>query len=167
MKYLQKKFLSGFTVLEVVIAIGILFLILGSSVLFLGSSPQVDLALKDESFRIENTLRTARYKALIGEETDWGVYFSNLSQFRPFYAVFKGSSWNENLAENKKILDSNLFFNVPTSGTTSLVVFERLTGNLKNASSVIIEIRAKKSPLFGKRIYVNQIGGIEVQDISP
>lgn len=160
--------LKSFTILEVVIALGILFVLLGTSLIFLGTSPQTDLALKDEAFRIENTLKITRYKALIGEkETDWGVYFSNLTQFRPFYAVFRGSNWNESLAESKKNLDSSLFFNIPTSGTSSMVVFERLTGNLKNASSVIIEIRAKRVPTFGKRVKINSVGGIETEDIGP
>jgi len=158
--------IKSFTIVEVLITMGILFLILSSSILFFGG-PNLDIVLKDEAYRIETTLRSARYRSLIKEkDSNWGVYFSNLREFKPFYSIFYGDSYLETKSEGKKNLDNALFFNIPTSGTTSVILFEELTGNLKNATSFEVEIRIKKMPNVGKKIKVNQVGAIEIEEIK-
>jgi len=157
--------MKSFTITEVLISMGILFLILSSSLLFLGGS-NLDIVLKDEVYKIENYLRVARYRSLIKEkDSNWGVYFYNLRERKPFYSIFFGNEWTEANSEGKKILDNYLFFNIPTSGASTTVLFEELTGNLKNATSLEIEVRIKKMPNFGKKIKINQIGTIEVLDL--
>jgi len=159
--------LRAFTTLEIVIAIGVIFIFMSASFIFLGSSPNIDVALKDEAYKIETSLKNARYRALIGEEEkDWGVYFSNLTNRKPFYSLFKGTSWQETSSVWKKNLENVLIFNIPTSNSSTTILFERLSGNLKNATSAVIEIVVKTNPTLGRRITVNQLGGVKVESIG-
>lgn len=150
---------SGFTLIELIIVVGI-FLLLAALVVpalvFFKSQSILDFTAQE----IVNTLRLAQNKTLSSEgATSFGVYFTT-NQFILFKgAVYDvGSSDNEihNLDTTLRISEINL------SG--SQVIFDRLSGTTANSGSLKIELVQDSTK--NRYVYIDSSGTVSLSSIS-
>lgn len=144
---------KGFTLIEMLVIIGILIILVSISVsallLFIKESN-----LSNNAEEIISALRQAQNKSLASEGAScYGVYFSSTQ-----YILFKGSDYVSrdpsfdqvnDLPDNTEIYDINL-------GAGSEVVFERLTGMANQAGS--ISLRLKDNPAKTESVYIDGSG---------
>lgn len=152
----DKVFLTGFTTLEILIAVSILIIL---SALAIGSlstfrdARELDRAV-DEIFTL---VREARSRTLSSEDdSQFGVHFETSNS-----VLFKGTTFTMGAPSNKTLILSNRVeiyaINIPGSD----VVFERLTGDANPSGDV--SVRLKADPSESKTIIINSSGLIYVQ----
>lgn len=142
------KMKKSFTLIEVILVIGILAFILGLTIPFLmdfNSSQNLDETTEE----IISVLRKAQSKSIAGEkDSSWGVNFSQPFQYILFRENFNpGSPENEIYEYSKNI---NLTSNFPE------VKFEKLTGRIDNQFEIVLTSGNKKN-----KIFVNREGTID------
>lgn len=127
----------GFTLIELILVIGVLSVVFGSSTIVFGNVIQRN-SLKYNGYQLVQNLREARINS-VSQKNDsaWGIYFDDTS-IPHGYTFFKGQSYNTR--------DSNLdlvfeFPEVVTINQLSLggfdeVVFSQSSGLASNSGSI-------------------------------
>lgn len=151
---------TGYTLLELLMVIGVLALIaaIGSPFLF---GFKTGLDLDEEANRIAATLRAAQSKAMtLQNYSSWGVYFNNTGD--PYYDLFYGVDYPSGTVTDRFFLSQGTRYSAPASGTSITVLFAKRTGNPGAAATVVIE-SASTNPPEQKNVTVQQMGRIMAQ----
>ena len=83
---------EGFTLIELVVVVGVLVVVLVSGLVAFDSAVRGN-ALKHYGYQLVQDLREARLNAFVRRKDDsWGVYFDDVSLLHG-YTVFKGSAY--------------------------------------------------------------------------
>ena len=132
MKLAKLKADWGFTMLELLLVIGIFAVLAAVSAIQLANF-QRGAKLESASKDIVSALRLAHDRAVLGEDgnTDgagdaWGIRFANASS--DAYQTFFGSSYSSGNVKETVFLPSGVSFTAPTEGFNADVVFAKLTG---------------------------------------
>lgn len=150
--------MKGFTLIELVITLGIMVFLAGIGFLFI-SGYKSNQNINSTSQEIVSVLRNAQNRSLSQEGGGrWGVYFSNPVSGNDFYNLFKGSSYSSSTIVSQTALSSGVQFDTPISGSSSSVVFSPVTGLPDNALTIKISLTAR--PSVSSTIIINQNGQI-------
>ena len=151
--YHKKK---GFTLVEFLVALGILLFLGISAVLLLKNQSLGNLESDAEA--IASRLSEAQSRAIAGvENRQWGIHFENTAN--PFYALFNGPSYSA--ASTTYYLSAFVEFQSPASGTSTDIIFTKLSGTISAATSVII--RLKSNTTQTKTVTVSSQGKTTVE----
>lgn len=154
------KFSEGFTLIEILVALGIA-IIIGSIILVDFQFLKEKSNLNNESDAIISALKLAQNKTLSSEgASSYGVYF-NTSTNPQEYTIFRGSNYvvrNPSFDENKKLSDSVEIYET-NLGISDQVIFQRLTGYVSSTLSYdTISIRLKNNITETQTIYIGKTG---------
>lgn len=153
---LNLRFQSGFTLIELIVVIGITAII--AVVGFLNiygfkSVSELDLTARE----IISVLRNAQDRSIGQEDSvQWGVYFENAASDSGFYVLYKGATTT---FVSKKNLRPNIQFLDPSIGNSKDIPFNKLSG--LPASSITIVVALKNDLLATTTIIVNSNGQIQ------
>ena len=118
----------GFTIIELLIVIGIVVVMAVAGFLSLYSfrgEKYLDLTSQE----IINVLRDAQDRSISREEDGhWGVHFENSVGGDNFYELFKGASYADSVKYSRFSLKSGIEFNDPASGANTDIIFQPITG---------------------------------------
>lgn len=148
----------GFTLLEVVIMVGIL----GILALLVSLSLQnlvEGVSLNTITQTVFSSIQLARSKTLASHnDTVYGIHFDTNQ-----YVIFEGSTYSSGAATNEvySLSSDYEFFNIDLSGG-STVVFERITGAADKPGTV--GIRSKTQPTNQRTIHILATGDTGLQD---
>ncbi len=134
---------KGFTLLEVLLAIGIIVLI----VVLLNSALSeffVTSRLTEAHTNITGLLRDARARTLASEsKTTYGVHFD---QSTSQAVLFQGSSYSSGAAGNEPYaLPSGVAFSSINLGGPVDIIFQRLTGYSLASGTIVLQTRRESS----------------------
>ncbi len=123
---------KAFTLLETLIVIGITGILAGVGVSSYINQQKAKL-LDSTAQEIVGYLRYAQQKSMAQEEgKQWGVHFENSASGNDFYALYSGASYTS--PAETRYLPKELEFQLPSSGNSVNMSFEKLTGFLSGAS---------------------------------
>lgn len=154
----------GFTLIEILVVVGIIVLFLGLSIPQLRSFQQVSY-LQGTGEETVAALRLAKSKTLASEEAlQYGVYFDAISTPNQ-YTLFQGSSYATRAPAKDEItvLKKAIEISAISLGAGDEVVFERVTG--APSATGTITFRQVADPSRTKTVSVLTSGTIE-EDIS-
>lgn len=151
---------SGFTLVELLIMLGILIVITATAVpAYRRFQKETDLTNSVEE--IMNILRIAQSKTLASEgDSQWGVYFSTISTPHE-YTLFKGTDYaSRNVSSDKKYDVPSLveIYEIDLAGANQEIVFDRLTGMTEQYGQ--ISLKLKENVLETKTIIIENSGQI-------
>lgn len=137
MKLLTRQ---GFTLIEVILVIGMLAVVASmSTAVYFGFYQGVKL---DEARRdISNNLVLARSRAAQGEESlKWGIRFNNvLNDANDKYEIFATvSDYSAGTVKETFYLPAAVEFSDPSNGNVKDIIFNKISGAATAASSVTI-----------------------------
>lgn len=150
--------MKGFTLIELIItitffAIAGAFLVFNLRNQFLGN-------LESDAQIISSRLAETQSRAIAGlEGNGWGIHFENATNTTPFYAIFPGTSYTQ--ASSTHFLSQVIEFQSPTSGSSTDIIFNKLSGTVATTTSVIIRLKTDTSKT--KTITVTAQGKITVE----
>ncbi len=157
---MNKKFGSraAFSLLELMIAIALLLFATASAYVVLRNQLLGNLESDAQiiSDRIEEA-QTRSIAALNG--TGWGIHFDNAST-TPFYSLFSGLTYASS-ASSTYYLSGLVQFGTPASGSTTDIIFSKLTGEKTGTTTIVIDL--KNATASKKTIIVSPQGQITVQ----
>ena len=105
-------------------------------------------------------VRNAQDRSLSQESgSRWGAYFENPASGTDFYELFKGLSYDSGTIISRNVLPSNVQLDIPTSGSSSTIIFSPVTGLPDN--SITIKISLINSPTSSSTIVVSSNGKIQ------
>src|SRR3989344_109347 len=129
---------KGFSLLELIISLAIIAL-LGTVAGLTLVNYQRSMAADSTAREIVGQLRLAQRKAVSGEDGDlngqgdsWGIRFSNSSD--DTYQVFYGTVYNSASTTATVYLPSSAVFTNPTAGTSTDIIFTKLSGTTTPAT---------------------------------
>ena len=129
---------KGFSLLELIISLAIIAL-LGTVAGLTLVNYQRSMAADTTAREIVGQLRLAQRKAVSGEDGDlngqgdsWGIRFSNSSD--DTYRVFYGTVYNSASTTATVYLPSSAVFTNPTAGTSTDIIFTKLSGTTTPAT---------------------------------
>jgi len=159
-KFTSQRFGAGFTLIEILVVVGIMFLFLGMSVLQLRSFQQGS-HLENTAREVASALRLAQNRTLASQDSSqYGVYFDTTTTPHQ-YTLFQGSSYIARITAKDEITLVNK--EIEISGIvlegTSEVVFLRLSGQASVEGSVTF--RQVSDPTETATITVLSSGVIE------
>lgn len=133
-----QKFTTGFTLIELIITVGML-VVIGSITMFNLFGFFQRKNLDSDALTIAYTLRAAHDKSVSQEDSSqWGVHFDNVSG-QNFYTLFEGAAYVSSTPSNmKKILSPGVVFSSPAAATSTDFVFSKLYGLPAASGTVII-----------------------------
>ena len=154
--------LSGFSLLELILVIGILVIISGvvSPFLFGGKT---SIEVEEEAKKIAGVLRLAQNKAMSREDgLSWGVHFDNITSTEPFYDFFQGNSYTAGTSTERYYLSGVVVFQTPASGTSTAIIFIKRSGSLANGTTTTIAVKSL-SPEIIKNVIIYPNGRVNAQ----
>ncbi len=135
--------MRGFTLLELILVIGILA-ILGTVGFNFYFNFQIDVKVDEEINRIQQILRQVQQKAVSGEEgANWGIRFVNNTTDDQHYDVFWGNSFSSGTSTDSYYLPSGVIFTTPSSSSTLDLIFNKRTGESSSSSIITITIQTE------------------------
>lgn len=144
LRFAQGKLCAGFTLLELLVSIGIITLIgaLGL-VSFINSRNSRELITSAQN--VLSVLRLAQSRALAGEDSSpWGVRLE-----QPQFILFRGAGFAGSTSTKSYLLPSTLeIANLTLSGGGQEVVFNRLDGRTNQPGSFDVRVRGSTSQIF-------------------
>jgi prepilin-type N-terminal cleavage/methylation domain-containing protein len=156
----MKKSTSGFTLIELIVTLGIFIVISGFVFINIaGRRSQTDLL--DATDQIGALLREAQLDSTAQKNNaSWGVYFANSTATSPFYVLFT-NTYSVSNTIGYYILPASVSYNTATlaSGATSSVTFSQVTG-MASASTSIGLYMPKQSVSFSSTISIASSGAI-------
>ena len=162
----QSASIKAFTLIELIISMGILAILAGVGFINLANYKQQQ-DLNSAAQEIVEVLRNAQNRSLSQEATSttgtggsWGVYFNNpTGSGNDFYELFQGANYSNGTVVLRSNLPSNVQFDIPASGSSSTVIFSPITG-LPNAA-LTIKISLISKPTSSSTITINTNGKIQ------
>lgn len=147
---------NAFTVIEVLIAIGIITVLAGLSIptanTFLSRNE-----LNTEALKITDALRRAKVQSMFGaEDSAWGVHFTSAD-----YTVFRGSTYNPADSFNSTVTLPGVLTisGITINGGGSDVIFDRVFGTTSTFGTTTIQNDAAEIRI----IVINPAGTINLQ----
>lgn len=135
---INKAHSAGFTLLELMLVIGILVIIASMSRDFYGSYVP-SAQLEDNAQTIIYDLRNARDKAMNGQDSKlWGIHFNGTSSY---YEIFSTPTDYSDLTKTiltTVYLRNNVIFSSPAIGNNLDIIFNKING-LTASSSVTVK----------------------------
>lgn len=138
----NKKTNKGFTIIELLIIIG-LAIILFSSVFAVQGRFLVDTYLDSNTKQIVQNLRLAQMRSITKfKDSEWGVYFDeNVEGNDDKFVLFKGSTYETrdpsyDIVTN--LPDSIALSGINLNGDTNFITFSKVTGETSNYGSIQI-----------------------------
>lgn len=149
---------AGFTLIEVIISLGIIGILASGFTLGLSNFLN-SRTLTDAANGIAATLRNAEVRAASGENnSSWGVRFVNNAVNPDYYQLFYGPSFASGTLVSKTYIPSRVQLSNPASGATLDIIFAQTTGLPNAAASVTIQLISNPSSLLA--VSVNSLGAI-------
>ncbi len=147
----------GFTLIEMVIVVGIILVVAGLSIPFLFSY-QVTSEVATYANDVERTLRRAQLQAINGYHgTSWGVYFDNNQKQ---FIIFQGNSYTSRDQNYDQEIDYPNAFNIASTFGQE-IYFAVYSGLPSLAGTVTV---TSSESLFSKSIIVNELGVINANN---
>jgi prepilin-type N-terminal cleavage/methylation domain-containing protein len=136
----------GFTLLEVLLVIGILSIIGVMGVSYYRNAAK-NVTFTTTIATLENNIKAARSKAMLGEGgTKWGIRFVNTSQ-DDYYEIYSTPTTYTDVAkeiESTIFVTSGVTFTDPVESTVKDVIFSRISGTTTPTTvSLISEAQTK------------------------
>jgi len=148
----------GFSLLELIISVSLLFIIGVASVFILQN--QLHGTLETDAEVMASRLIEAQTRAIAGvSNTGWGVRFHNATATTPYYALFSGSSFATSTLTY--YLSGLVEFQSPGAGNITDVAFSKLSGTLSASTTIIIRLKTDSAKT--KTITVTDKGKISVE----
>ena len=150
---------SGFTLIEIVVVLGIVSLIAaGATVLFF--SVQSNNAREVIANEMITVLRRAQSRSMFGEsQSEFGVQFLTNK-----YVEFEGDTYVEGgLGNTEHRLPAGTSLSDFDFNGDAAIYFERITGEASNSGSVDINVTGRGGV---KRVLINELGTVNVQIIE-
>ena len=151
---------SGFTLVEILIILGILAILFTITSLNLSSTIPKN-ALDGAVSALVSDLKQQQLYALTGasigqnSSSDYGIYFSGSK-----YTIFHGSTFNANDSSNFEVAFDDLNFSY--NGLGSVIVFSKNNGEIKNFQPDANTIQISSTSVDKtKSIIINKYGVIE------
>jgi len=145
-KILNTKYSSGFTVVEILLALAV-FVVIG----IIGSAnyasfrnrrlleEQVDIVVAD----IRETMSRSRTQE---SSNQWGVHFDNpTGNNNDFYQIWYGASYGAGTIVERVNLSPGLNFTDPAAGASEDAVFSKTTGLPTASSTIVIQSSASSA----------------------
>jgi prepilin-type N-terminal cleavage/methylation domain-containing protein len=157
--YILNSNSKAFTLIELIISIGILAILAGVGFInIINYRHRQDLTSTAQE--IIEVLRNSQNRSLSQEGGGrWGVYFNNpTGAANDFYELFQGADYATATSVSKSVLPSNIQFDIPASGSSSTIIFSPITG-LPNAGATV-KISLISSQTSSSTITVNSNGKI-------
>lgn len=147
----------GFTLIEILVTIGILLIL--ASTAFLGIGPlQRQSDLQNTSQEMVNILRLAQNRTLASEgQSQYGVYFDDTASPHR-YTLFKGSSYvsRDVAADEIFFIPESVIISSMSVGGGKEVVFDRIVGTTNQSGQVLLQLVA--DPTKTQTIYIESSG---------
>lgn len=149
----------GFTMIEIIVVIGVLMLISsGATILFLSTlaNNQREVIVNE----IISSLRESQSRAMNGEnQSEFGIYFEEHK-----YVTFSGSTYVEGNPDNTvNLLPAGVTIRNINFNSTDFVYYERMTGETNYEGSIDIAVIGTSG---AKRISVNKLGIVNLEIIE-
>jgi len=145
---MSKQNKNGFTLLELVLVIGMIVIIASISRDFYGSFVG-GAQLENSAKVIIYDLRNTRDKAMNGlEDKNWGIHFVNGAS--DYYEIFSTPTNYSDLAKATLVtsyLPSGITYSSPAEGVNSDILFTKISGQVAS-SSIIIKAGLTERPIF-------------------
>ncbi len=127
---------KGYTLVEVLIVIFIISILMMAAIVNYRSF-QRGLELTSSTNDVIAALQLAQERTLSSKNDDqYGVHFET-----DFYAIFKGSDWNASDPDNEVVyFPSNVEYTDAWEGTTTTILFNRITGTTSSTNDVILRL---------------------------
>ena len=129
---------GGFTLLELLLVIGILVIIAAISQDFFGSLTQ-GVQIEDNAKTIIYDLRNTRDKAMNGQDDrNWGVHFVNSSS--DYYEIFSTpTDYNDSakVITVTSYLKNNVNYSFPVEGANFDIIFNKISGQVASSSVIL------------------------------
>lgn len=147
---------SGFTLLELMLVIGVLVVIATMSRDFYGSFVP-EAQVEENAKTIIYDLRNTRDKAMNGQDDrSWGVHFVNGAS--DYYEIFSTPTDYSDVGKTillTSYLRNNITFNTPSEGGNLDIIFSKISGQVSSSSITI------KSGSNQKTIFIKEQGLID------
>lgn len=153
---MQKKSRAGFSLIELIIVIGIISLmVLGLMAIV---KNQTLGNLEGDALIVATRIKEAQTRSITGiDGAQWGIQFDNTGSVA-WYALFKGAVYSS--AIQLYYLSNAVTFTTPAGGTSSTVLFQKLDGKTSDATIVL---KLVTDATQTKTITVSQNGNLSVQ----
>ena len=147
----------GFTLVELIISIGILVILAGVSFISIINYKQRQ-ALSSASQEIVTVIRNAQDRSISQEDGNrWSIHFENPLSGSAFYDLFQGLNYATNTIVSRNVLPSGVQFDTPVAGSSSTIIFSPVTGlpnsqatikislinNSNNSSTIIVSVNGE------------------------
>lgn len=136
---------KGFTLLELIIVIAIMAIIGVAGVAYYlnaVNSVQLDVISKN----IVQDLRDVRQRALYGQDRmNWGLHFVNSTTPAYYYEMFETPTTYSNASTTvvaTTYLPGTIIFTTPGTGTTTDILFNKITGTIATTTSVVVSFQS-------------------------
>jgi len=133
----------GFTLVELLVSIGIIVILAGVSFLALQRNRSTS-ELKAAMQQMVTVIRGAQSRAVSqASSTTWGVYFANATATRPFFALFSSTTYTTATQVGTYPLPPSVTYVVSTlaSGATTSVIFSVGTGQANAAKTISLVLK--------------------------
>lgn len=130
---------AGFTLVELIVVIGVFVIILGSSAVVFGKVINRN-SLKYYGYQLVQDLREARTNSIVQkQDSSWGMYFDDNSTPHG-YTLFKGDSYVARDSAFDRHLDfpKVLYFSWVNFGGPKELIFDKSTGEPGNPGFLIL-----------------------------
>jgi len=148
----------GFTLIEVLVVIAIMFALIGFSATSLAAFQRHSI-LTGEVENVVTILEEARKNTLSSlDDTQYGVHFENDK-----VVLYKGATYTPAAPENvtSTVNTRNEITNISLNGGVDDILFDRITGETVQSGSVRIQLRRHTDQF--RIVHVHQSGLIEVE----
>ena len=160
----MKRKNAGFSIIELMIVIGIIAIITTVSVLGLFNRRNKS-DLDNVSRQMVAVLRRAQISSMNQDKgVSWGVHFENppLSGTTtvPFYALFSGQNYSSTSTLDYYRLPSSVQFLSPVPGTSSTLIFAQITGIPSFATTTIVGLKSVATNNSTSGVTITSVGSI-------
>jgi prepilin-type N-terminal cleavage/methylation domain-containing protein len=155
-KSMHRHQTSGFTIIELMVAIGIIAILASVSLPIFGKHQQ-RAAVERARGEVVSVLRDAQSRSIAGEGGElWSVVFETTA-----YSLLRGTTVYQRYDLDGVEFAATNVFDDGAGGTTNRVVFAALDGTTVNAGSIAIRHSRDTSDLL--TITINSLGRVNAQ----